>query len=585
MSFSGLKELSRYEGMLNRTKEYDAIVVGSGISGGWAAKELTEKGLKVLVLERGEELQHSVDYLGEHAPDWKMPFNGKPDREEEKEEYPIQSQNYAFSEATKHFYNNDNDNPYIRHEDKPFNWIRADVVGGRSLLWGRQTYRLSEQDFKANEVDGTGISWPVSYDEIAPWYSYVEKFVGISGQAEGLKQLPDSEFLPPMKMHALEKTVKERLKEKAPELTMTIGRVAILTENHNNRAACHYCGPCHRGCSTGSYFSSHSSTLPAARATNNLTLRANSVVEKLIFDDETGKISEVHVIDAKTMERHRFKAKIFFLCASTIGSTQILLNSKSEKFPNGLANSSGVLGKYLMDHYLESGGLGVFLDDMDSYYYGNRPNGIYIPRFRNLEDKKENDLDFIRGYGYQGQAVRTDWANNFNKKGFGADLKDTLRKPATNIFVLSGFLECLPRESNKITLDPDKLDRFGIPQVSVEFNWSDNELKMAHDMKEQAKRIFKAAGAVYIASAEGTEADEEPIGGMAIHEMGTARMGDDPKTSVLNKYNQAHDVPNLFVTDGSFMTSSSCVNPSLTYMAFTARACDYAVKQLEAGNI
>lgn len=572
--------------MLSRTKEYDAIVVGSGISGGWAAKELTEKGLNVLVLERGEELQHSVDYLGEHAPDWKMPFNGKPNREEEKEEYPIQSQNYAFSEANKHFYNNDKNNPYIRHDDKPFNWIRADVVGGRSLLWGRQTYRLSEQDFNANEVDGVEIPWPVTYDEIAPWYSYVEKFVGISGQAEGLKQLPDSEFLPPMEMFALEKTVKERLSEKAPDITMTIGRVAILTENHNNRAACHYCGPCHRGCSTGSYFSSQSSTLPAARATGKLTLRANSVVEKLVYDDESGKVSEVHVIDAKTMERHKFKAKVFFLCASTIGSTQILLNSKSEKFPNGLANSSGVLGKYLMDHYLESGGMGLFLDDMDSYHYGNRPNGIYIPRFRNLEDDKDGDADFIRGYGYQGQAIRSNWSAGFNKKGFGAELKDDLRKPSSaNLFALGGFLECLPSESNQVTVDSSKLDRFGIPQVSIEFNWSENELNMARDMKSQAERILKAAGAVYVPSTEGTLLDGKAIGGMGIHEMGTARMGDDPKTSVLNKHNQAHDVPNLFVTDGSFMTSSSCVNPSLTYMAFTARACDYAVKELNAGNI
>jgi len=570
--------------MLNRTTEYDAIVVGSGVSGGWAAKELTEKGLKVLILERGVELQHGIDYLGEHAPDWKIPFNGKPNREVETEDYPIQSKNYAFSEATKHFYNNDRKNPYIRHDEKPFDWFRADVVGGRSLLWGRQVYRLSKQDFEANEVENIEIPWPVTYDEIAPWYSYVEKYVGVSGQAEGLKQLPDSEFLPPMEMYALEKTVKQRLAEKEPKIPMTIGRVAILTKNHNGRAACHYCGPCQRGCSTGSYFSSHSSTLPAARATGNLTLRANSVVEELVYDKDTGRVSEVRVIDAQTGERLSFSAKIFFMCASTIGTAQVLLNSKSESFPDGLANSSGTLGKYLMDHMLTGGGIGVFLDDMDSYHYGNRPNGIYIPRFRNL-DGQDEDADFIRGYGYQGSALRLGWISKINEKGFGAKLKETLRKPGINVFAISGFLECLPQASNRVTVDPTRLDRFGIPQVSVKFDWSENEYKMQADVNTQADRIMKAAGAVYIINQESEHMTDNPVGGSGIHEMGTARMGDDPATSVLNKHNQAHDVANLFITDGSFMTSSSCVNPSLTYMAFTARACDYAVKQLAAGKI
>ncbi|MBB6520367.1 GMC oxidoreductase [Pseudoteredinibacter isoporae] len=564
--------------MSNSDKQYDAIVVGSGISGGWAAKELCEKGLRVLLLERGRDIQHGLDYLGEHAPPWKVPFANKADRKPYKDDYPVQSKCYAFDAATKDFFNKDSEAPYQQDPEKPYEWIRANGVGGRSLIWGRQTYRWSEFDFKANSQDGHGCEWPIGYDDIKDWYSYVERFVGISGAKEGLTELPDSEFLPPMGMYAIEKTIKGRLKKHMPEVTMTMGRTAILSENHNGRAACHYCGPCPRGCSTGSYFSSQSSTLPAARATGNLTLRPYSVVEKLEYDARENRVSAVHVIDAESRERLSFSADLVFLCASTLASTQILLNSKSEQFPSGLANSSGTLGHYLMDHF-KMQHMAVFADNIDHYYKGFRPTGSYIPRFKNLPGKEKTN--YLRGFGVQADPVRPDWRFHFNQKGFGKSLKDKLRKPAPFwIWVLGAFGECLPDYNNKVSLDENNLDAFGIPQIKVSMSFGDNEHKMAEDIIRSGEKIFKAAGAVYIETT-----DKVSVPGSAIHEMGTARMGKDPKTSVLNKWNQSHDVPNLFVTDGACMTSSSCVNPSLTYMALTARACDYAVKQWRQGHI
>ena len=569
---------------MNEVTEFDAIVVGSGITGGWAAKELTEKGLKVLVLERGREIRHGVDYYGEHAPDWKLPYQGKPPRELYKEEYHVQSTSYAFSEANRHMFNNDKDNPYISHPDKPFRWIRGGGVGGRSLLWARQCYRWSEQDFQANKLDGNGIPWPIGYKDVAPWYSYVEEHIGVSGQAEGLDELPDGEFLPPMDMYALEKTFKSRLAKKAPDVTVTMGRTAVLTQDHKGRAACHYCGPCQNGCSTGSFFSSQSSTLPAAVATGNMTLQANAVVERLVYDPVTQKVAAVEVIDSQTRQRTRYSAKLFFMCASTIGSTQILLNSVSEAFPNGLANHSGALGHYLMDHLNVIGGLGIFLDNMDSYYFGNRPNNIYIPRFRNLPGR-DDENDYVRGFGYQGIPIRSGWSMNFNSKGFGADFKDSLRKPGYWMFALGGFGECLPYRDNQITLAHKQPDRFGIPQAAIEFEWGANEKAIWKDIIWQGDRLMKAGGAIYNIDLQPDDPEMDVVGGGAIHEMGTARMGNDPSQSVLNGFNQAHDVANLFVTDGSCMTSSSCVNPSLTYMALTARACDYAVTQLAQGQI
>lgn len=561
------------------TIQFDAIVVGSGVSGGWAAKELTEKGLKVLMLDRGRMVEHGKDYKGEHTPPWEVPFGGKPLRDLYEEDYPVQSTQYAFNEKTRHFYNNDKQNPYV-DQGEDFVWYRAGVVGGKSLLWGRQVYRWSDLDFEANKKDGHGVDWPIRYKDIAPWYSHVEKFIGVSGQAENLPHLPDGEFLPPLQMNVMEKAIKARLEQNYDDRILTMGRVAVLTQPHNGRAACHYCGPCQQGCTAGAYFSTQSSTLPAARATGNLTLISDSVVEGVDYDPETKRASGVRVIDANTLKRTTYTGKLVFLCASTVGSTQILMNSRSEHFPNGLANRSGALGHYLMDHTYRAGAQGIFPGEFeDKVVYGNRPSGIYIPRFRNVKDN--DDVDFLRGYNYQGRASRLDGIGNaVNTPGFGADYKHSLRKPGPWRMRISGFGECLPDKNNRMELIESQKDRYGIPQIKFHFAWGENEMKIRRDLVEQGVEMLKTAGAVNV---EGF--DENAKGGMCIHEMGTARMGHDPETSVLNRWNQAHDVPNLFVTDGASMTSASCVNPSLTFMALTARAVDYAVKQLKAGNI
>lgn len=559
--------------------QFDAIVIGSGVTGGWAAKELTEKGLKVLMLDRGRMVEHGVDYAGEHKAPWEIPFRGKPLRDLYAEEYPVQSTQYAFGETTRHFFNNDKLNPYI-DQGKDFVWYRAGVVGGKSLLWGRQVYRWSDLDFEANKKDGHGIDWPIRYKDIAPWYSYVEKFIGVSGQAENLPQLPDSEFLPPMDMNVVEKDFKQKLEQHYDDRMMTIGRVAVLTQPHNGRGPCHYCGPCHRGCSAGAYFSTQSSTLPAARATGNLTLKSDCVVEGIDYDPKTRRASGVRVIDANTLERTVYTGKLVFLCASTIGSTQILLNSRSEHFPNGLGNRSGALGRYLMDHTYGTGTVGVMPGHEDKVAYGNRPNGTYIPRFRNVNGQ-DADADFVRGYNYQGGAMRGDvMGQALGTPGFGADFKHGLRQPGPWLMHLGGFGECLPYKDNRMELVDSQKDRYGIPQIRFHFSWHENELKIRQDIMKQGEDMLRRAGAINVHSF-----DAGMPGGSAIHEMGTARMGDDPTESVLNRWNQAHDVPNLFVTDGACMTSASCVNPSLTFMALTARAVDYAVKQLQAGKV
>lgn len=562
----------------NPPNEYDAIVVGSGISGGWAAKELTEKGLKTLVLERGKDVEHGKDYVTEHMPPWEAEFRGLGDRKLMKEEYPMQDRADVVNEYNRHFFVNDKKHPYQTDEEDPFLWVRGYQVGGRSLIWGRQCYRWSDLDFEANKKEGIAVDWPIRYKDIAPWYNYVEEFVGITGQEEGLPQLPDSKFLPPMEMNCVEKDVKEKIEANFEYRMMTIGRAAVLTQPHKGRGACHYCGPCSRGCTVGAYFSSQSSTLPAARKTGNLTLRPNSIVHSIIYDKETNRAKGVRVIDRLTNESKEYYAKVVFMNASTLGTTQIMLNSTSDAFPNGIANTSGVLGHYLMDHHFRVGASGSFEGYEDKYYKGDRPNGIYIPRFQNINE--ETKKDFLRGYGYQGGAGRSNWRRGVNKDGFGEEFKKELQDPGQWDFGMTAFGEILPYHDNHAKLSEDKTDDWGIPQLEIHGSIGENEKKMREDMAISAVEMLEAAGGKNV-----SPYFDEYLLGEGIHEMGTARMGHDPKTSVLNSHNQTHDVPNLFITDGACMTSAASQNPSLTYMALTARAVDFAVKELNKQNI
>jgi choline dehydrogenase-like flavoprotein len=565
--------------MVELNTQFDAIVVGSGITGGWAAKELCEKGLRVLVLERGKDVRHGTDYKTEHAPTWQFKHRNLPERALYASDYSIQQHARGFDQTTLHYWNNDRENPYVQAPDKPYRWLRAGVVGGKSLLWGRHVYRWSDLDFEANKRDGHGNDWPIRYKDIKDWYSYVEKFIGVSGESLGLPHLPDGEFLPPMQLNVAEKAFREGLRKHYRDRYLTIGRIANLTEPHNGRAACHYCGPCQRGCSVGAYFSSQSSTLPAAQQTGNLTLRPDSVVEGLDYDAAQGRLTAVRVIDARTKARHRYTAKMVFLCASTFGSLQVLLNSTSERFPTGLANGSGTLGRYVMDHYHGQGGMGTFKGFENRYFYGNRPNTVYLPRFRNLNGQ-DPDVDYVRGYGYQGLAVPQDWSVSWSQiPGFGADYKKALRRPGPWRLFLLAFGECLPHADNRVVLDKE-LDRFGNPQLRFEFTYRDNEKRMGKEIPVETVAMLKAAGATDVIAF-----DEPFVAGTSIHEFGGARMGSNPHESVLNEFNQAHDVPNLFVTDGACMPSSGCVNPSLTFMALTARAADYAVTRLKTDGL
>ncbi|MDB4884114.1 MAG: family oxidoreductase [Gemmatimonadetes bacterium] len=568
----------------NQRTEYDAIVIGSGITGGWAAMELTEKGLRTLMIERGREVVHGRDYKTEHVPTWDMPLrNARLSPEKQgAEDYHVQSRTGQFRESTKHHFIKDTKQPY--EEAKPFTWVQGDQVGGKSLIWGRQVYRWSDLDFEANIKDGVAVDWPIRYKDIAPWYSYVEKHVGISGERLNLPHLPDGEFLPPMQMNAGERFVKAGIERSFTGRHVTIGRVAILTANHKGRAACHYCGPCERGCSTGSYFSTQASTLPPAMATGRLTVLPDTLVHSIIYDPKTHRASGVRVVDAKTKATRDYNAKVIFLCASTLGSARILLNSKTSTFPNGIANSSCVVGHFLMDHHFRAGASGRIEGLEDHYYQGNRPNGIYIPRFRNLGDPATK-RGYIRGFGYQGSAAREGWGRGGSAPGFGVALKRRLHDAGGWMMSVTGFGECLPRHENFVTLS-DKSDEFGIPNLRIDCSWGPNELAMRKDMQRDAVEMFEAAG---LKNVTGTD-DNKPGGlgaepGLGIHEMGTARMGRDPKTSAVNGWCQTHDVPNLFVTDGSVMASSSCVNPSITYMALTARAADHAVNEMKKRNI
>jgi choline dehydrogenase-like flavoprotein len=557
---------------------YDAIVVGTGISGGWAAKELTEKGLKTLVLDRGRMVRHG-EYPTTTEDPWQLPHGNRP-TVQDLERQPKQARTgYVVSPESRHWFVDDIDNPY--EEDNRFDWIRGYHVGGRSIMWGRQSYRWSEMDFEANAKDGVAVDWPIRYTDIAPWYDHVETFIGVSGQQEGLAQLPDGKFLPPMELNCVEREFQHRLKDKLGR-AMTIGRVAHLTaplthDHSPQRSTCRYRNMCIRGCPFGAYFSSNSSTLPAAQKTGNMTLLPNAIVHELIYDEKKGRVAGVRVLDAESGEQTDYHGCVVFLCASTFGSTHIMLNSLSSRFPNGFGNDSGELGCNIMDHHLGSGAMATVEGFEDRYYFGRRPNGFYIPRYRNVGKDKRG---YLRGFGYQGGASRVGWSELENASELGEVLKKKAQAPGPWEIGMTGFGEILPHHDNRVTLDRSKKDKFGLPILRFDARLRDNELRMRPDIINDAAEMLEAAGYRDVRIF-----DKDYGIGLGIHEMGTARMGRDPKASVLNGWNQVHACKNVYVTDGSCMTSSACQNPSLTYMALTARAANHAVEELKRGNI
>lgn len=553
---------------------FDAIVIGSGISGGWAAKELTEKGLKTLLLERGRNIEHVKDYVDANKESWDYPHRGQR-TQEMIQNYPVLKRDYPLNERNLSMWASDKDSPYT--EVKRFDWFRGYHVGGRSLLWGRQSYRWSDMYFEENAKEGIGVDWPVRYKELEQWYSYVEKFAGISGSKEGLPELPDSDFLPPMDMTCVEKDMSQKIKGLySGNRKMIIGRCAHATVPINGRQ-CQFRDKCWYGCPYGGYFSTQSATLPAAMATGNLTLQANQIVTKILYNKDTKRATGVEVLDAETNKTYEYKAKIVFLNASTLNSTWILLNSATDIWPGGLGSSSDQLGHNLMDHHLGVWAGGTVDGYDDKYTFGRRANGIYIPRYRNFFGDKRN---YLRGFGYQGGASRQGWSRDVAEYSIGGQFKDALTEPGGWTFGMGGFGEILPYHENKVTLDKTKKDKWGLNVLSIDCELKENELNMRKDMKEDAKEMLEALGVKNVYAG-----DNDPYPGRGIHEMGTARMGHDAKTSVLNKWNQVWDAPNVFVTDGSFMTSAACQNPSLTYMAFTARAANHAVEELKKGNL
>ncbi len=549
---------------------YDAIVVGSGITGGWAAKELCEKGLKVLLLERGRNVEHG-DYPTATKDPWNFAHRLSLSKED-KERCYVQSRHYSYREDNKHFYINDKENPY--DETKRFDWVRGDIVGGRSMLWARACYRWSDLDFEANAKDGHGVDWPIRYKDIAPWYDYVESFIGVSGSVEGIPHLPDGKFQPPFEMNCAEKDFKKRIESTFNDRKVIIGRTANLTQPVKGRGQCQARDLCHRGCPYGAYFSTNASTIPAAYATGNLTVRPHSLVNKVLYNEQLQKATGVEIIDTETKQTETFYAKLIFLNAATVATAFILLNSVSNRFPNGLGNGSDQVGRNLMDHHK---GLSITANIEgfeDSYYYGRRPAPVYIPRFKNV---KETTAGFLRGYHFAGNAYRSRQAHDAT---IGADLKEALSEPGNWQLSLYAFGECLPYSDNRITLNKDKKDPWGRPTITVDCAFKENEKIMHADIAATGKQMLEEAGYTNV-KVNGSIS----FPGNANHEMGIARMGRDARTSVLNAFNQMHEVPNVFITDGSCMTSGSCVNPSLTYMALTARACDYAVSELKKGNI
>ena len=560
---------------MTSTSHYDAIVVGSGISGGWAAKELAEKGLKVLLLERGRNIEHVKDYVNAlHAP-WQVPHRGR-DTVADKAAHPVQRRDYILNESNREWWADEKDHPYV--EKKTFDWFRGYHVGGRSLMWGRQSYRWSDLDFEANMRDGVAVDWPIRYADLAPWYDHVERFAGISGSKEGLPHLPDGQFMPPMELNVVEKHVAARIKVAFNDTRrLIIGRTANLTEPTGNRANCQYRSKCWLGCPFGAYFSTQSSTLPAAVATGNLTLRPFSIVTRVLYDRDAKRARGVEVLDAETNQTCEFTAKIVFLCASALNSAWVLMNSATDVWPGGLGSSSGELGHNVMDHHFRAGASGQVEGFVDRTTYGRRPTGFYIPRFRNVGADRRG---YLRGFGYQGNADRAGWTRGVAELGIGADFKETLREPGGWSIGMTGFGEILPYHDNRITLDRSVKDKWGLPVLVMDGEIRENERKMREDMKNDAAEMLEAAGVKDVRMKD----DRYVLGG-GIHEMGPARMGRDPKTSVLNGHNQVWDAPNVFVTDGACMTSSACVNPSLTYMALTARAADFAVTELKRHNL
>lgn len=555
--------------------EYDAIVIGSGISGGWAAKELTEKGLKTIMLERGRNIEHIKDYVNASKEPWEFPHRGQR-TQQMINDYPVLKRDYPLNEVVLDYWVKDKECPYV--EEKRFDWYRGYHVGGRSLMWGRQSYRLNKWDFEANAKEGIAVDWPIRYDEIAPWYSYAEKFAGIQGSKDGLEVLPDGDYMPAMELNCVEKEVKKRLEAHYKGMRhLIIGRSANITQPHHNRTNCQYRDRCWRGCPFGGYFSTQSATLPAAMATGKLTLRPFSIVTKILYDKNTKKATGVEILDAETNKTYEYKAKIVFVCASALNSAWVLMNSATDVWEGGLGSSSNELGHNVMDHHFRCGANGTMEGFSDKYEYGRRPTGVYVPRFRNIYNDKR---DYLRGFGYQGGAGRGRGVE-IAEATIGADLKDALSVPSDNWNMgIMAFGEMLPYHENKITLDKDVKDKWGLPVLKFDVEIKENEKKMRIDMMNDAKEMLEAAG---VKNVKTYDAGYAP--GMGIHEMGTARMGRDPKTSVLNGNNQVWDAPNVFVTDGACMTSASCVNPSLTYMALTARAADFAVKELKKGNL
>ncbi|MEM1259681.1 MAG: GMC family oxidoreductase [Bacteroidota bacterium] len=559
---------------------YDAIVVGTGITGGWAAKELCENGLKTLVLERGRMIKHVQDYPTMHDDPWDYPFKGELSREEKKK-YPKQLRvGWAPQDDVKHFFVNDLEHPY--QETKRFDWIRGYHVGGRSITWGRQSYRWSDIDFEANLKEGIAVDWPVRYADIAPWYDTVEEYIGVSGENLGLPQLPDGKFHPPMDLNCVELELQRSISENFEDgRLLTIGRTANITNPNSGiegRSPCQFRNRCWRGCPFGGYFSSNSSTLPAAERTGNMTLRPNSIVHEILYDESTKKATGVKVIDTETHEKLEFKGRIIFLCASAMASVGILWQSRSKSFPNGMGNNYDELGRNIMDHHYQLGASAKVDGHLDKYYKGRRPNGFYIPRFVNL-DKKTRRKNFLRGFGYQGGASRQNWSEVIAETGHGKTLKEAILEPGDWQIGMTGFGEMLPYHNNRVSLSPDKKDQWGLPQLDFDVEFKENEYHMREAIKKEAVAMLKAAGFKEVSAY-----DTETGPGLGIHEMGGARMGWNPRTSVTNKHNQLHDVPNVYVTDGAFMTSASCVNPSLTYMAFTARAANHAAEQFKLGK-